>query len=75
MARPGSQAEEAIELMRELLAVLPRCDECREPATRANGRGRERYCDRHGGELPDYPRAKALRRAQAFLLRVGPRRT
>ena len=50
-----------------LVAALPKCDGCRNPATKAEGRGGPRYCDEHGRalpglpEIPDYPRAEPLR--------------
>ena len=66
--------EEAVRILEALLASLPKCDngahESR-PATRAWGRGGERYCDECGRAqrlpVPDYPRADAVRKAVAFL--------
>lgn len=51
----------------DLVAALPKCDQCARPATRAHGRGSFRFCDVHGEGVPDYPRAEPLRRAVALL--------
>jgi hypothetical protein len=54
--------------LRALVDSLPRCDFCDRLATRAWKRGDWRYCDAHGKDVvPEYPRAKALREAQAAL--------
>lgn len=44
-----------------LVDSLPKCDRCTKPATRAYGRGGERFCDEHGEDVPEYPRAAPLR--------------
>lgn len=40
---------------------------CGEIATRACERGGERYCDKHGDHVPEYPRAAAVRAAQSLI--------
>lgn len=52
---------------RGLLDALPRCSHCAEPATRAFERGADRFCDTHGGDAPEYPRAPWVRRLQMLL--------
>jgi hypothetical protein len=57
-----------------LVAALPKCDKCDEPATRSPGRGRERRCDKHAhiSRVPgesfycrdEYPRAEPIRAIQ-----------
>lgn len=53
---------------------------CGRAATRAFGRGGLRYCDEHGGkdrdggEVPEYPRAKAVRAMQTLLAGTAPER-
>lgn len=42
-------------------------EKCTKPATRAHGRGGQRFCDEHSHGAPDYPRAEALREAIALL--------
>lgn len=55
-------------VLADLVAALPRCDDCSDPATRAWRRGEGRWCDHHAPPgCPDYPRAEPLRRAQALL--------
>ncbi len=44
-----------------LIARLPMCDQCGSPATRAWKRGEARFCDTHGPDVPEYPRAVVLR--------------
>jgi hypothetical protein len=53
--------------LRALVDSLPKCADCDRPATRAWHRGADRYCDEHGTPVPEYPRAEALRKAQAAL--------
>ena len=76
--RLGRQLDEAddrtkvaVEALRTLVETLPRCDNCDAPATKAHGRCGPRWCDRHGGETPDLPRAAALRRAHKVLERFS----
>ncbi len=58
--------QRAAHVLHKLVESLPRCGECRKPATRAFKRGENRWCDEHApAGCPDYPRAKALRDAQA----------
>lgn len=68
---------EALSALADIVATQPKCDECDAPATRAFRRGEGRWCDDHGERwlagykhpvpAPEYPRAKALRRAVAML--------
>lgn len=55
------------EAARRLVATLPKCDDCDAPATRAYARGLERWCDRHGANVPEYPRSQPLRDTVAAL--------
>lgn len=51
-----------------LVGALPRCGACGRPATRAWGRGADRYCDAHAPDgCPDDPRAEPLRDALLLL--------
>lgn len=54
-----------------LLWSLPKCDQCKRPATRAWKRGEARYCDKHGEGVPDYPRATPLRETFRMLKELG----
>lgn len=79
MANGDNAMNNALEILRELVATLPKCDECDLPATKAFRRGEGRWCDNHkmrmhwlAGyeepiEAPDYPRALALRKAMELL--------
>lgn len=65
---------ELIDTIRVHLNSLPMCDECEFPATRAWGRGRGRWCDKHGtaplhgsGDAPEYPRAATVRKLQQIV--------
>lgn len=68
--RAAQHMDEGLAILGALVESLPKCDICRNPATRSPERGRERRCDVHPtvsrspGEqftAPDYPRAKPLR--------------
>lgn len=52
---------------KRLVATLPKCDQCDAPATKAFARGEARYCDVHGPNVRDYPRAQPLRDVIAAL--------
>jgi hypothetical protein len=73
------KATELGDILRDLVYTLPRCDNHPDrPATRAWVRGAGRYCDECGtkvGMLPvhEYPRAAAVRKAQALLEKEGRR--
>jgi len=76
LEKERARAQRAEEVLDELVAALPKCDECGAPATRAFRRGQGRWCDEHrerpmiGGPFPmtivapEYPRAAAIRRAR-----------
>jgi hypothetical protein len=66
-----------------LVASLPICDYwygeagrgvCGRPATRALGRGGERFCDEHGEGVPEYPRAEPIRAILAARKALAPER-
>jgi hypothetical protein len=50
-----------------LVATLPKCGHCDQPATRAYQRSGFRFCDTHGEGVPEYSRASALRDTIAAL--------
>lgn len=54
-----------------LLATLPKCDQCRDPATRGYASGDERCCDKHGLNAHDYPMAQPIRDTTTALLLLG----
>ncbi len=58
--------DSAAVILRELVTTLPKCSFCEAVATKAHGRGGDRYCDTCGQDVPDYPRAPALRKALRF---------
>jgi len=72
-----ARLEAVAEASARLVATLPKCDmidsetghRCTAPATRSRARGVTRYCDRHGsaGQVPEYPRAAAVRDTLAAL--------
>jgi hypothetical protein len=66
-----ARARGLVDLVRELVDALPPCSYCDRPATRAHGRGTARFCDVHGPDVPEYPRAGALREAEAALREAG----
>jgi hypothetical protein len=68
---------EAKALLRGLLDSLPRCSFCSRAATRAHGRGGDRFCDEHAAASrcstpPPYPRAPWVRKAEAWLGKEAP---
>jgi len=97
LAALHQERDAALAALRNLVATLPKCDECARPAARAFRRGSSRWCDvhrvRHQCEdywpwcpavrgdgaahrcgmvdAPEYPRAGALREAEALLERAG----
>jgi hypothetical protein len=77
------ELEEERKLRKELVAALPKCDQCDKPALRSPGRGRERRCDDHAnisraaGESfycrDEYPRAEPLRQIALLDVRLEAR--
>jgi hypothetical protein len=70
-------ADEAIAVLRALVDSLPKCTgvvdgdpTCARVATRAWQRGGTRYCDKHGPNVPEYPRAQPMRDALALLAKL-----
>lgn len=72
--RPGQADAAALAALADLVAALPKCRDCGNPATRAHGRGGGRWCDEHGAGVPEYTRAQPLRRALQLLAGATPRR-
>lgn len=65
---PANVGAPPLALLRALVASLPQCGLCSQPATKSYERGGKRWCDEHApSDCPDYPRAESLRRALAAL--------
>jgi hypothetical protein len=64
----AASVKDAEQLLRELVATLPKCNKapCDKPAIR--GDGNEAYCNEHAdADCVDLEHATALREASAFL--------